>query len=340
MQITKPFFSIIIPVFNVENYLSECLNSIVNQSFKSYEVLCINDGSTDNSINILNDFGQKYSQIRVISQENLGQATARNNGIIKSTGQYILFLDSDDYFKNDALSNINILLRKKNLDLLIFTSEILNEINDSIIQDTLINEIFNFGWEYFTLYSKKPNFSFNSCWSKCYKSELIKHNSIFFENDTSPHEDLLFVLKVLYYAKNTKTISDSIIAYRIRKGSDMRNENLYIKRIYANLTVANKLGDFFIPKNDIKKEIVYSHIATVYYTTLNFLLLWNLRDIERNIYNNINFDHLKTVSRTLKQRMLYHLIKRNLNYYFLYKKTCMKIFKVKKIEKFYKFLMK
>lgn len=96
----KPLISIIIPVYNTEKYIEECINSLLNQSLKEIEIICINDGSTDNSLNLLKDFEQKDPRIIVISKENSGPANARNIGLNSASADYIYFMDSDDYISN------------------------------------------------------------------------------------------------------------------------------------------------------------------------------------------------------------------------------------------------
>ena len=86
----KPLISIIIPVYNVENYLKQCLDSVINQTYKNTEIICVNDGSTDNSLNILLDYKQKDSRIQVINQKNGGLSNARNTGINAANGKYII----------------------------------------------------------------------------------------------------------------------------------------------------------------------------------------------------------------------------------------------------------
>ena len=90
-----PKISVIIPVYNVEKYLAECLTSVVNQTFKDIEIICVNDGSTDNSPKILKEFAQKDSRIKIINQENQGLSAARNTGLDVATGEYVSFIDSD-----------------------------------------------------------------------------------------------------------------------------------------------------------------------------------------------------------------------------------------------------
>ena len=99
-------YSFIVPVYNTEKYLNKCLDSILNQTYKNFEVIIINDGSPDNSINIIKDYQARYNNIIVIDEENGGLSVARNNGIKAATGNYLIFVDSDDYVELDLLENI------------------------------------------------------------------------------------------------------------------------------------------------------------------------------------------------------------------------------------------
>ena len=112
--------SVIIPIYNTEKYLKECLNSVINQSLVDIEIICINDGSTDNSIEILNEFKKQDGRISVISQDNQGQAVARNKGLSLANGEYIYFMDSDDILDLTALEKVYSLSKENDLDLIIF----------------------------------------------------------------------------------------------------------------------------------------------------------------------------------------------------------------------------
>ena len=94
-----PKVSVIIPCYNTEKYLKECLDSVINQTLKDIEIICINDGSTDNSLEILKEYAQKDERIKLIDRENKGVAKSRNEGIRKVTGQFVCFMDPDDYYK-------------------------------------------------------------------------------------------------------------------------------------------------------------------------------------------------------------------------------------------------
>ena len=111
--------SIIIPCYNVEKYIDECINSVLEQDVNSYEILLINDGSTDNTLNILESY-RKNSKIKVINQQNGGLSKARNIGLLNAKGEYILFLDSDDFIEKKSLNKILEFIKKNSLDILAF----------------------------------------------------------------------------------------------------------------------------------------------------------------------------------------------------------------------------
>ena len=99
--------SVVIPVYNVEKYLEQCLDSVIAQSFEDIEVICVNDGSTDSSLEILKRYANNDSRIKIISQKNKGAGAARNVGIENAAGEYVYFMDSDDYLNADAFERLN-----------------------------------------------------------------------------------------------------------------------------------------------------------------------------------------------------------------------------------------
>ena len=108
--------SVIIPVFDTECYLPTCLDSILNQTLDNIEIICINDGSTDNSLEILKNYQKKDNRIKIINKDNEGQGVARNIGIDNAVGEYIAFVDSDDFIKEDMLEKLYESSKNNNLD--------------------------------------------------------------------------------------------------------------------------------------------------------------------------------------------------------------------------------
>ena len=112
--------SVIVPVYNTQKYLNECLNSLINQTFQDIEIICINDGSTDDSLEVLNEFSKKDNRIKIVTQKNSGLSASRNHGIELSKGEYIYFIDSDDYIELNTLKELYDISIENSCDLIIF----------------------------------------------------------------------------------------------------------------------------------------------------------------------------------------------------------------------------
>ena len=112
--------SVIVPVYNVEPYLPQCLDSLIEQTFNDIEIICVNDGSTDGSLNVLNHYAAKDSRIKVIDKPNGGVSSARNRGLDAAQGEYISFVDGDDWLKQNAYEEIISAVDKRNVDMAVF----------------------------------------------------------------------------------------------------------------------------------------------------------------------------------------------------------------------------
>ena len=172
-----PKISIIIPVYNVEKYLAECLDSLINQTLKDIEILCIDDGSKDNSLEILNEYAAKDDRIKVFAQKNSGPGAARNLGIQHAKGEYLTFVDSDDWLKENAMEVVYNCAIEKNTDMLFFSG-----INyyDEFYQETVFlknvivdKELINFENSYRSCLGLPV-----STYGKLYKTEFLKKNNI------------------------------------------------------------------------------------------------------------------------------------------------------------------
>ncbi|WP_458453967.1 glycosyltransferase [Methanobrevibacter sp.] len=202
--------SVVIPVYNTENYLKECLDSIVNQTLDDIEIICINDGSTDNSLKILNDYQKLDNRIKIISQENSGQSVARNNGIVLAEGKYTYFMDSDDILELTALEEIYNISEDKNLDVLIF--KLINFYDETYEKFPIdyyemdflkpwSDKVFNFkdlGQDALEIAVSPPG--------KLFKKELIKNiafpEGLIFEDNVFFTEVMLKAERVSFYNKH------------------------------------------------------------------------------------------------------------------------------------------
>lgn len=229
-------FSIIVPVYNTEKYLKNCLESILNQTFRDYELIVVNDGSKDSSAEICDYYAQLDDRIRVIHKENGGVSSARNCGINMAKGKYIWFVDSDDTIANNALQILSAAV-KDNDDLIVFNRLLEEKYHIKSFDDFLKVHYFSYhlGFE--------P-------WNKLYKREIIKLNNILFDTEEAIGEDLLFNISYYQYINNIKFISEKLYNYIVREDSAMttRDDKRYIKQ----MRLFDKIRDLI--SNDISEN--------------------------------------------------------------------------------------
>ena len=177
---SKPAISVIIPVYNAQDGIKRCLDSLLNQSFKNFEIILLNDGSKDNSLNILKEYELKYSFVRVIDKQNEGVAVTRNKGILLAEGEYIMFMDNDDFVDSDYIETFYQAIHEKNLDLVIGGYKRVNQNNQIIFSQ----EIQQSEWSKYIIMAP---------WSKIYRTEFLKTNDLEFF-DYGIGEDIIFNL--------------------------------------------------------------------------------------------------------------------------------------------------
>lgn len=223
-----PKVSVIIPVYNVEKYLRECLDSVVNQTLSDIEIICIDDGSIDNSRRILYEYAKKDSRIIVLEQKNQGAACARNLGIKIAKGKYISFLDSDDVFHLDMLKNAAYKAVKFDADIVIYKAMSFDAytgkkvaLNDRFeCLAKYKNEVFS--------YKDIPDEIFNSfmvpAWNKLFKKELVLGKNIEFQNIRRSN-DLYFTNKALVLAEKIILLDEYLVFYRTGMQSNLQATN-------------------------------------------------------------------------------------------------------------------
>lgn len=231
-------FSIIIPIYNVEKYLESCLDSVINQTYKKYEVIIVIDKCDDNSEKIADEYIKKYKWIKIY-EENTGLSKARNIGVSNAKGDYIVFLDGDDYLENDVLETINKVLKDKP-DILRF--QVRDIINDQKIEYNEISFDTTTGTDAF---NKIIRYHYiENAWAYVYKRDyFIKNNFKYMENCIA--EDYGLTPLVIVKAKRVKSISYIGYNYVQRNNSLMNNQD-YSKKI--------KKIDDMIKQSDYEKE--------------------------------------------------------------------------------------
>ena len=222
------YISIIVPVYNVEMYLRDCLDSILNQDYSDYEIICVNDASTDNSREILCEYAVKYSKIRIITHlENKGLSAARNTGIANAKGKYLLFVDSDDIIISSTLVELYQLTQKKQVDIVYFDMDVIyqdayKKMSKNDEERINSGEIFS-GRELFCIFAEKGQKKSEVC-RQFIKRDFLKEQRIEFY-DGILHEDELFSFLCAMSALKVVNLNRKYYIYRQRLGSIMSRRN-------------------------------------------------------------------------------------------------------------------
>ena len=203
MPTNKPLITIIIPVYNTAKYLPQCLDSVINQTYQNLEIICIDDGSTDDSGKIINQYAKKDPRIKSIHQSNQGQSAARNIGLTQATGEYISFVDSDDQIKPSFISELYSLYRPR-ISVTVCGHEfhfIKTNTSKNVYQTELKPRKKNESHKGYTIKLLALDGRMYSCNNKLFRASIIKQHNISFDTKLNFAEDTKFVLSYLQYAK-------------------------------------------------------------------------------------------------------------------------------------------
>lgn len=199
-------YSVIIPVYNAETTLRRCLDSLVNQQFSDYELLLINDGSTDNSNAICREYADACPQIRYFAKENGGVSSARNIGLAQAQGEYILFADSDDYVSEDYFARISENLANDVPDMLIFAYRNFGSVSSEWNTGTFFEKTETKIAE--RISQAMRQYLFSSLWSKAFRRQIIEENGLRFDETLSIGEDQAFIFAYAMHIRSITSISD------------------------------------------------------------------------------------------------------------------------------------
>lgn len=256
---SQPLISVIVPVYNVEAYLRECLDSIVNQTFKDIEIICIDDGSTDNSLKILQEYKEKDSRFTILTQKNLYAGVARNAGLKIAKGKYLSFLDSDDFFELTMLEDMYNTAEKDHSDIVVCEYRAYNNkthsytkvyrIDTNIIKKSPFNPS-SLGKELF-------EFAGLNAWSKLFRKDLFDKYNIHFE-ECACCNDLTCVCTALALANKISALNRFYISYRMNQTNNItaNRHNHTESFLFAIQQVENNLKQFGI-YNKFKEAFIY-----------------------------------------------------------------------------------
>lgn len=248
----KPFFSFIVPVYKVEQYLRQCVDSILSQEYKNFELILVDDGSPDNSGKICDEYAKNHENVFTFHKENGGLSDARNYGLSKATGEYILFVDSDDFIFENSLTEIAKICQKSSADLVFLKGFKFYENNsslDELDQDIHIDD-FNSKDKILKYLSSLNKFPGSACTKAIKREFLIKNNLVFLKGLLS--EDIDWMIRVLKKMSSCTSINVPYYCYRqnrlnsISNSISAKNINSILKIIstHAILDVTNKEDEY------------------------------------------------------------------------------------------------
>jgi len=279
----NPQISVIIPIYNCEKYIKECLSSLIKQTFKNFEIICINDGSNDDTLKILKKFEAKDERINIFNQNNSGPGIARNVGMKKSKGEYLMFLDSDDIFKKTMLEELYIKIKENDSDIVICNSQNFEKkkwwkkfyeknylINNNIIKQKTFTSL-DIEKDFFNLFIWWP-------WDKLFKRKYIENLGIEYQNLKSS-EDLFFVAASVITAKKISYLDKILINHRIGIKNSVSNSR---QKSWDNFYYALKGLKKFI-----KEKGLYKRFKQDFINYVASFSIWQLENI-----NGISFELL------------------------------------------------
>lgn len=285
--------SVIVPIYNVEKYLNECIESVINQTYRNLEIILVDDGSPDKSGNICEEYKSKDSRIKVLHKQNGGLSDARNHGLNIASGKFITFIDSDDFVDERYIEELYIALKNGNADMSICNyvrfsnkEEIIKNINNSVLN------VFDSRECFLKYFDENYQSSIVVAWGKLYKKEYW--NDIKFPVGKL-HEDEFTTYKLIYKSKKIVYIDKKLYFYRNNSAS-ITGELFNIKHLDAIEAFENYIT-FFNNKKDKELE---DKISLYYY----YFLRNNIKLIKQNNGDKDLLKKIKTIRSTLITKLI------------------------------------
>jgi len=267
--------SVIVPVYNVEKYLKTCLDSLVNQTLKELEIIVVNDGSPDNSQKIIDEYAKKYKNIHSYIKENGGLSDARNYGAKLATGEYIAFLDSDDYVSHDMYKKMYEKAKSGNFDMVVCDLNYIYENSDKIERaySNLKNDTTNIKNAMINLYP--------AAWNKIFKKSLL-NKGVEFKKGVW-FEDVEFIYRLLPHVKTIGVLHEPFNQYLQREGSITKSTD---KRIYHYIDNWNGIVKYYQDNEFYDKyyqELEYSYVRYIYATFIKQATIFEEEEFENAV---------------------------------------------------------
>ncbi len=296
-----PLISVIIPVYNIEDYVAECINSVLHQSYDNLEIIVIDDGSTDNSREIIRHFCESDARIKLIEQDNCGVSRARNVGIKYATGQYIMFVDGDDWLESDSILQLFTIARQSGAEI----------VKGSFIWCDPIRKIKRYHILEEKQYKKEEVIKNFLCgrnipstvWASLYKRNIIFDEILTFNENEKIGEDGIFTMKALDKAKIVYLTSIPVYNIRVREGSASRKDIVYsTEHKYVDEAITDLSAQEYVDSFKLRVMLTNLYRTALMASYSDFSKLYDLQMLQDDFakFNSIrNRGFLKKLTRYL-----------------------------------------
>lgn len=278
MTMNHPLISIVLPIYNVEDYLERCLLSIKDQTLNDFEVLCINDGSTDDSQIIIDKYVAIDSRFKSYQKTNGGLSDARNYGLARSKSELVMFVDSDDHLESSLLKKAYDRLVKDDLDMVVFDfyKVYLEDGHKEIIKNQFLeNKIYSL-----SEYPELLCFVHNAAWNKLYKKRLFVDNDVTYPFGYR-HQDLATTPKLIYLADRIGFVNEALYDYLADRPNNLTQQ--YDNKIYHIIDMNMEYLEYY------KKHEIF----TKYYEQLKYLCVINVLNSLKKVVNFTDYAFIK-----------------------------------------------
>lgn len=279
--------SVVIPVYNIAAHLCQCLDSVVGQTLTDLQIICVDDGSTDESPAILAEYAERDPRIRVIRQDNAGPGAARNTGLSQATGEYLIFLDSDDWFEVDFLRQMTVRAEETCADITICRS---------VEFDTRTGQKFPSDWMLKSQYLPKEVFSpeevvdyvfqftYGWPWDKLYRTAFVRRADLKYP-ELANSEDLVFVFPSLAVAERVAILQETLIHHRVNRSSSVSNSR------HKDIDAPYRALILF--RTELEQRKVYERFARSFLNWAMEFLVWNAANMPNRTAQQTYFTRLR-----------------------------------------------
>lgn len=296
--------SIIVPIYNVEKYIDRCLANLVEQDIDNYEIVLVDDGSTDSSGTLADEYARHYKFINVIHQKNKGLSGARNTGMLLAEGKYIMFVDSDDWIDCNCIASLVNFIAKNDLDVCVADFREVHD-NGKIIENKIKPIVCGkvMDGEDFFLESLRRNSSLKCVWKSIYKREFLIKENLFFKEGYN-HEDEQWTPRVYLKAKKVQAFDFVFYNYYIREDSISKKSETFAKNSYDLISNCYDLKQLsFAVKNEELRKLFQNEICGLFLSAFYKGKLFDKKKYK--LVDKRFFDSMFVYGKTREKKMLF-----------------------------------